>query len=110
MRRSRRTPPTPTATTIPKRNSPTTVDAQSLLERGAPLEAKNSYGATPLGQALWSALRADGRIDYFQVIDTLLKAGAKIEPATLAWLSQQKPVSPVNDRIAAILKRHGRNE
>ena len=81
-----------------------------LLDRGAPLEAKNSYGATALGQALWSALHADGRIDYFPVIETLLKAGAKIEAATLAWLSQQKPASPGNDRIAAILQRHGKNE
>lgn len=75
-----------------------------LLECGAPLEAKNSYDATPLGQALWSALHGDGRIDYFPVIETLLKAGAKIEPTTLAWLSQQNP--SVTERIAAILKRH----
>jgi ankyrin repeat protein len=81
-----------------------------LLDRGAPLEAQNSYGATALGQALWSAFHADGRIDYFPVIETLLKAGAKIEVTTLEWLSQQKPASPANNRIAAILKRHGKNE
>jgi ankyrin repeat protein len=78
-----------------------------LLDRGAPLEAKNSYGATPLGQALWSALHADGRIDYLPVIETLLKAGAKIEAATLAWLSQQNP--SVSERIAAILKPYRDN-
>ena len=78
-----------------------------LLDRGAPLEAKNSYGATPLGQALWSALHADGRIDYFPVIETLLKAGAKTEAATLAWLSQQNP--SVSERIAAILKPYRDN-
>ena len=82
-----------------------------LLERGAPLEARNSYDATPLGQALWSALHADGRIDYFPVIETLLKAGAKIEAATLAWLSQQEPTaSSLTERIAAILKRHARSD
>jgi ankyrin repeat protein len=78
-----------------------------LLARGAPLEAKNSYGATALGQALWSVLHADGRIDYLPVVETLLKAGAKIEAA---WLSQQKPVSPVSERIIAILKRHTRSD
>jgi ankyrin repeat protein len=32
-----------------------------LLERGAPLEVKNVYGGTVLGQALWSAIANRGR-------------------------------------------------
>ncbi len=34
-----------------------------LLEHGASLEARNEYGGTPLGQALWSADH-DPEIDY----------------------------------------------
>jgi ankyrin repeat protein len=78
-----------------------------LLDRGAPLEAKNSYGATPLGQALWSALQADGRIDYFPAIETLLKAGAKIEDGTLSWITQPPASSLIRQRIAKVLERHG---
>ena len=62
---------------------------QLLIARGAPLEDKNTYGATVLGQALWSALNSEGGIDYVPVIETLLAAGAKIEPGTLSWLGQQ---------------------
>lgn len=77
-----------------------------LLDRGAPLEAKNSYGATALGQALWSALHADGRIDYFPVIETLLKAGAKIEAETRSWITQEPSSSLIKQRIAKVLERH----
>jgi ankyrin repeat protein len=80
-----------------------------LLARGAPLEAKNAHGATALGQALWSALHAeDGSIDYVPVIETLIKAGAHIEVGTLSWISQAKTASsPVKQRIAELLQRHG---
>ena len=78
-----------------------------LLDRGAPLEAKNSYGATPLGQALWSALHAADQVDYLPVIETLLKAGAKIEAGTLSWITQQPASSLIKQRIAKVLERHG---
>ena len=77
-----------------------------LLDRGAPLEAKNSYGATALGQALWSALHADGRTDYFPVIETLLKAGAKIEAGTRSWITHEPSSSLIKQRIAKVLERH----
>ncbi|MDQ2843737.1 MAG: ankyrin repeat domain-containing protein [Acidobacteriota bacterium] len=61
-----------------------------LLESGAPLEAKNVYGGTALGQALWSASHGDAGIDYVSIIEMLIHAGAKIEEGSLAWLEEQK--------------------
>jgi len=48
-----------------------------LIERNAPLEIKNEYGGTVLGQALWSAYN-DPRPDHLAIIDTLLAAGAEV--------------------------------
>jgi ankyrin repeat protein len=79
-----------------------------LLARGASLEARNVYGGTPLGQALWSAVHGDPGIDYFPVIETLLQSGANIEEGTLSWLAHQKLASsPVKERIAESLQHHG---
>ena len=50
-----------------------------LLERNAPLEIKNSYGGTALGQALWSAFN-EPRPQDPAIIKALIAAGAKIEP------------------------------
>ena len=70
--------------------------------------AKNAYGGTALGQALWSAINGDPGIDYVCTIETLLDAGATIEDGSLAWLAQQKgrPAS-VKARIDEVLRRHG---
>ena len=79
-----------------------------LVNRGANLEAKNAYGATALGQALWSAVHDDQQMDYVRVIEILLKAGAKIEDETLAWLAQQTPASSsLKQTIEKVLKQHG---
>jgi ankyrin repeat protein len=78
-----------------------------LLERGAPLEAKNAYGGTALGQALWSAMNRDSGIDYIPVIEMLIQAGAKIEPGSLAWLAQQRGASSTKAHFEALLRRHG---
>ena len=50
-----------------------------LLERNAPLEVKNMYGGTVLGQALWSATN-EPRADHLPIIEALIAAGAKIKP------------------------------
>lgn len=81
---------------------------QLLLDRGAQLEARNEYGGTALGQALWSAVHADGRIDYVPVIKRLLEAGALIEDGTLGWLAQQRGISlAVKQAIVQTLLGHG---
>ena len=52
-----------------------------LIERGAPLERKNSFGGTVLDSTLWFAYNSDpedlARRDYPAVIHVLLAAGAK---------------------------------
>jgi ankyrin repeat protein len=48
-----------------------------LLSRGADLEAKNAYGGTALGQALWSAAHSDSTINYQQIAELLKLHGAK---------------------------------
>jgi ankyrin repeat protein len=78
-----------------------------LLERGAPLETRNVYGGTALGQALWSAMNGDPAIDYLPVIEALIDAGAKLEPGTLAWLAQQRGASSTKTRVESLLRRHG---
>jgi ankyrin repeat protein len=78
-----------------------------LLKRGAPLEARNVYGATALGQVLWSAFNREPGIDCVTIIETLIAAGAKIEDGTLDWLSRQEGSSSLKDRIAEVLLRHG---
>lgn len=78
-----------------------------LLERGASLEAKNAYGGTPLGQALWSAMNGERGIDHFPVIEMLIDASAKIEDGSLEWLAKQKGPPSVKARIAELLQRRG---
>jgi ankyrin repeat protein len=48
-----------------------------LISRGAHLGAKNTYGATPLDQALWSAAHGDPTIDYAHIADVLKHHAAK---------------------------------
>jgi len=68
-----------------------------LLERGAPLEAKNVYGGTVLGQATWSVMHGDPSIDFVPVIEALLAAGARIEEADY-------PTG--NEGVDEVLRRH----
>ena len=78
-----------------------------LLERGAPLEVKNVYGGTVLGQALWSAIHGDAGVDYVPIIETLIEAGAEIAPGSLGWLEGEGGSSKAMARIAEVLRRHG---
>jgi ankyrin repeat protein len=48
-----------------------------VLNRGANLEARNMYGGTALGQALWSAANGDPAIDYAPIITLLKQHAAK---------------------------------
>ena len=65
-----------------------------LIERGAPLEAKNEYGGTVLGGTLWLAFNADAyelaRRDYPAVIDSLIAAGARtdLHPEMKGWIAE----------------------
>jgi ankyrin repeat protein len=68
-----------------------------LLRRKPPLELKNKYGGTVLGQTLWSAAHGGDPATYTAIIEALLEAGAK--------LSERHP--PINPPIDELLLRHG---
>ena len=58
-----------------------------LIARKAPLEVKNMYGGTVLGQALWSAYNEPQK-DHLAIIDTLIAAGAQIHPDWNEWIDK----------------------
>lgn len=68
-----------------------------LLERKAPLEVKNMYGGTVLGQTLWSAAHGGDPDVYVQIIETLVTSGARLD--------DRHP--PVNKPIDELLEEYG---
>lgn len=82
--------------------------AAFLLEQGADLRARNSYGGTALEQTLWFFINGSRRIDYLPVLELLLDAGSEIAPGALAWLERQERRTAAEKAPAAdILRRHG---
>jgi hypothetical protein len=71
--------------------------AKLLLERNAPLEVKNIYGGTVLGQTLWSAAHGGDPEVYIVILDALTKAGARMPDRYI----------PINARLDAWLTQHG---
>ena len=77
-----------------------------LLARRAPLEIRNVYGGTVLGQTVWAATHVDGvfhgatftRVDYAPIVERLLAAGARADVVHLP---------SGNSPLDAILARHG---
>ena len=68
-----------------------------LLKHKPPLESRNMYGGTVLGQTLWSAAHGGDPNVYAEIIETLIAAGAKVPPRHV----------PVNKSIDALLRRYG---
>jgi hypothetical protein len=68
-----------------------------LLRHNPPLEAKNMYGGTVLGQTLWSAAHGGDPDVYIAILEALRAAGAKIPELHV----------PVNARVDAWLAKHG---
>ena len=58
-----------------------------LLQRNVPLEVKNMYDGTVLGQALWSAFN-DPKSQHLPIIEALIAAGAKIAPDWHRWIDE----------------------
>lgn len=54
-----------------------------LLARKAPLEVRNVYGGTVLGQAVWSAENDDSGTDYVPIVEALIAAGARVDAGPL---------------------------
>ena len=68
-----------------------------LLKYKPPLEARNMYGGTVLGQTLWSAGHGGDPKLYAEIIETLIAAGAKVPPRHV----------PVNKSIDDLMRRYG---
>ena len=68
-----------------------------LLKHNPPLESRNIYGGTVLGQTLWSAAHGGDAKVYAQIIETLIAAGAEVPPRHV----------PVNKSIDDLLRRYG---
>ena len=68
-----------------------------LLKYNAPLESRNMYGGTVLGQTLWSAAHGGDEKIYAEIIETLIAAGAIVPPRHV----------PVNKSIDDLLRRYG---
>jgi ankyrin repeat protein len=68
-----------------------------LLKLNPPLESRNMYGGTVLGQTLWSAAHGGDPKVYSRIIETLIAAGAKVPERHV----------PVNKPIDDLLRRHG---
>ncbi len=68
-----------------------------LLRHNAPLEVKNVYGGTVLGQTLWSAAHGGDPDVYIAILEALTAAGAKIPERHV----------PVNTRVDAWLAQRG---
>jgi ankyrin repeat protein len=68
-----------------------------MLQHHPPLEARNMYGGTVLGQTLWSAAHGGDPDRYVAILEELVAAGAKIPERHV----------PVNARVDAWLKEHG---
>lgn len=68
-----------------------------LLKQNAPLEVKNIYGGTVLGQTLWSAAHGGDPKVYSSIIKVLIAAGAQVPERHV----------PVNKPIDDLLREYG---
>jgi hypothetical protein len=68
-----------------------------LLKQKVPLEVKNIYGGTVLGQTLWSAAHGGDPKVYAAIIKVLITAGAKVPERHV----------PVNKPIDDLLREYG---
>ena len=68
-----------------------------LLRQNPPLEAKNIYGGTVLGQTLWSAAHGGDPKVYAAIIKVLIDAGARVPERHV----------PVNKPIDKLLRNYG---
>lgn len=79
--------------------------ARLLLDRKAPLEIENAWGATVLNHALWAAVNYGASADYVSIVKTLIDAGAKVHAGVAAWWSRQTTVDPsVKRQIGELLR------
>jgi ankyrin repeat protein len=79
-----------------------------LLKRQAPLEVRNMWGGTVLGNVLWAAVNHDPSVDYVPIVEAVLNAGAKVQAEFLiGWPRQNVLVPSAKPRIEELLRRYG---
>ena len=70
------------------------------------------YGGTALGAALWATVNSEDvyrwpeATDDVLVIETLVSAGAEVQPGTLGWLTRQDLPPAKKAVIADLLRSH----
>jgi hypothetical protein len=78
-----------------------------FIARGANLEIQNDYGGTALSAALWGAVNRGHQQDYPAILETMIAAGAKVEPGSTDWWAKQEPQVPeAHARILEQLRAH----
>jgi Ankyrin repeats (3 copies) len=76
-----------------------------MIERTVPMEILNRYGATVLGQALWSAIH-EHESTHAEIIEALISGGAKVRPGTPEWWEEQDvPSAETKARVTTALRR-----
>jgi hypothetical protein len=76
-----------------------------FIARGTRLDIENDYGGTALGAALWGAANRPRQDRYPEVVETLIAAGATVEPGAADWWARQDARSPeAHLRILASLR------
>jgi len=76
-----------------------------LLERQAPLEVKNVWGGTVLGNVLWGAIHHDSNVNYVPIVEMLITAGANVRAEFLTWWREQNPlVGSAKSRVEELLR------
>ncbi len=81
-----------------------------LLGKKVPLEVKNLYNGTLLGQALWSAVN-EHTPRHAEIIEALIEAGSEVEDEALEWWQEQKvPSAETKRRVEEALRRTATNE
>lgn len=86
-----------------------------LIRHPVSLEARNRYGGNAIGSAMWALCNSDGvyrwpemEVDYWAIIEELLKAGAPIESGMLGWLAQESDIpSPTKERLDTLFRQYG---
>lgn len=86
-----------------------------LIHHPVSLEARNRYGGNAIGSAMWALCNSDGvyrwpemEVDYWAIIEELLKAGAPIENGMLGWLAQESDIpSPSKERLDGLFRQYG---
>lgn len=76
-----------------------------LLSVDAPLEIRNCYGSTVLGQALWSAVH-DPSDAHAEIISLLIAAGAVVQSGSLRWWLEQPAPVQTREPVARVLRSH----